>query len=294
MSFLLSTAKVNKAIFFGLLISPTIHSFGQQVVYKSSSLSVSDNTVKKSYATVNPTPEIKNLNKDLLSAPTEVDSKVVIVAKTAPLGLDINYVPFFGGYTKSETQLIDDEIFLKDCDKSFTSRNEASDFFAKMGWQYLEEGQKDQSIHRFNLSWLLNHHNVDAYWGLGVVEYQSGSPSKAIDILTQGLELGENKNYVMMVDLATIYIQMATNKPNAVLEIANAKKLLETSLELQPGYTTAWMQMTLVEILENNIDKAWETFHKGYDISPSEINLSILGELLSRKEDPKKIFKADR
>lgn len=293
MSFLLSKAKVNKAIFFGLLIGPTIHSFGQQVVYKSSSLMVSENAVKKSYATINPTPEVKNLNKDLLSTPTELDSKVVIVAQTAPLGLDINFVPFYGGYIKTETQLIDDEIFLKDCDKSFATRKEASDFFAKMGWQYLEEGQKDQSVHRFNLSWLLNKNNVDAFWGLGVVEYQSGSPSKAIDILTQGLELGENKNYVMMVDLATIYIQMATNQPNAVLEIANAKKLLITSLELQPGYTTAWMQLTLVEILENNIDQAWETFHRGYEISPSEINLSILGELLSRKEDPKNIFKAE-
>jgi tetratricopeptide (TPR) repeat protein len=221
----------------------------------------------------------------------EEEIKAVTTNNMAPLGVDVNFLPLFGGYTKTEAQQVDDYMFLSDCDKSFKSRGDASDFFAKMGWDYLSDGDKNTAINRFNLSWLLNPENIDAYWGLGVIEYQSSSYSNAIKLMTKGIETSKNTNYVLMVDLATVYIKMAINNPNSIVETNIARGLIKDALEIQPRYTAAYMQLTLLNIFENKTDEAWASFHKGNELNSQEINPEILNELLQRKEDPRGIFK---
>ena len=51
------------------------------------------------------------------------------------------------------------------------------------------------------------------------------------------------------------------------------------------------MQLTLVNIIENKLDEAWDSFHQGYELNTKEVNFEILGELLKRKADPKGVFK---
>lgn len=217
--------------------------------------------------------------------------KVVVVSKIAPKGVDINYIPLFGKYEKTEEQQITDEMFKSDCDKEFSSRKAAGDFFNKMAWQYLSEGDKVTAINRFNLSYLLNPDNFDVFWGLGVIEFQDGNFSNAIELMNKGVALSDGKNYVFMTDLATIYIKEAMSKPNAVIECAKAKELLNGAVKIQPQYTPAFVQLTIVNLLENHLDAAWENFHKAYDLNPAELSKEVLIELLSRKGDPKGIFK---
>ena len=217
--------------------------------------------------------------------------KIVIISKTAPVGVDINFLPLFGEYQKSEEQMIDDEIFLSECDKEFSSRKEAATFFNQIAWQYLREGDKPTAIYRFNLSYLLDSTNYDNFWGLGVIEFQEGNYSNAIDLMNRGLSHTDEKNYVFMTDLATIYIKQAIQRPNSVYETGRAKELLNKAIEIQPGYSLAYSQLTIINMLENKLDDAWNNFHKSAELNPLEVNAEILKELLSRKEDPKGIFK---
>lgn len=225
------------------------------------------------------------------SSQEEKVEKVVVVARTAPAGVDINYLPLFGNYEKTETQLVDDELFLSECDREFATRKEAGDFFNKMAWQYLSEGDKGTATYRFNLAWLLNPENFDIYWGLGVIEFQSGNYSNAIDLMNKGLALSDGKNYVFMTDLATVYIKKALGNPHSVIENGKARELLNKAITIQPQYTPAFVQLTIVSLLENNLDAAWENFHKAYELNPAELSREVLAELLSRKDDPKGIFK---
>jgi tetratricopeptide (TPR) repeat protein len=286
-------AKLKKNSFISLLILTSYCGFSQQVLLKSQSMSTSELGVKKTISSVvvNSSPIQQKAKKSTENLSIEDAEKVVIVSKVAPKDVDINFLPLFGGFEKSESQQIEDQMFVSDCDKSFASRTEASEFFSKMAWQYLEEGNKNNAINRFNLSFLLNKKNIDVYWGLGVIEYQSGNFSQAIQLFTEGLQLGKEPNHVLMVDLATVYLQRASQSPNAIFETTKARELLEGAIKVQPSYLTAYMQLTLVEILENKLDAAWEAFYKGFDLSPKEINQEILKELLNRKEDPKGIFK---
>ena len=245
-------------------------------------------------------------NKDLLNAPKVtpastktieatsaevVAEKVVLVPKTAPAGVDINYLPLFGQYEKTEAQLVNDEMFLSECDREFKSRKEAGEFFNKMAWQYLSEGDKSTATYRFNLAYLLEPENIEIYWGLGVIEFQNGNYSQAIDLMNKGLELSDGKNYVFMTDLATVYIKKALGNTYSVIETQKAKDLLNSAIKIQPQYTPAHVQLTIVSMVENDLDAAWAHFHKAYELNPAELSKEVLLELLSRKEDPKGIFK---
>lgn len=286
-------ALVKNIVIVGLCTSLSVALNAQQIVLKSQTVGSSSLVKANGISTEKKTTQTTLLAKPKAesTALLEESAEVVIVNKTAPLGLDVNFVPLFGGYTKSESQQIDDQLFVSDCDKQFKSRTEGSEFFSKMGWDYLADGDKNTAIHRFNLSWLLSPDNVDVYWGLGVIEFQSANFPNAIKLMSKGLEISKEPNYVLMVDLATVYIKTALNNPNSLIESANARNLLSKSLEIQPKYTPAFMQLTLVNIIENKLDEAWDSFHKGYELNAKEVNYEILGELLKRKADPKGIFK---
>ncbi len=218
--------------------------------------------------------------------------KIVIVSKTPPLNVDIYTLPLFGEFEKSVAQKAMDDLFIKECQKEFKSSSEAAQFFSKMAWQYLEEGDKATALTRFNYAWLLDQEQSESYWGLGVLEYQAGNFSNAINLLNKGL-VKSDKNYVMMVDLATVYLKMATQNQNSLFEINEAKTQIQKAIEIQPSYTNAYWQLSALYLIDNQLDKAWEAFHKGYDLNPSEINQELVSELLSKQADPKGIFKKD-
>ncbi len=218
------------------------------------------------------------------------EEKKVTVSKPSPVGVDLNYLPLFGGYEKTEEQLINDELFRSDCDTEFATRIEAAQFFNKMGWQYLKEGDKTTAIYRFNLSYLLNQDNYEVLWGLGVIEYQAGNLENSIALMSKGIQLSEYKNYVFMTDLATIFLQLAINSASPTIETGKAKVLLNKAVIIQPQYTPAFVQLTIAELLEDNLDAAWLYFHKAYSLNPAELSKELLAELLSRKEDPQGVF----
>ncbi len=208
--------------------------------------------------------------------------------KLAPVGVDMKVLPLFGEYQKTEAQQKEDEAFIKMCEKNFTSHSEASDFFSTRAWEYLKDAEIDTAIYRFNLAYLLNDENVDVYWGLGVIAYQKGDIYGAIELMERGNEIGQDPT--LMVDLATLHIELYIAEKK-VENLTKAFNLLEKAIEIQPQLTNAYMQLALSEILNGQIDDAWENFHKGYEIDPEGVNEAILNDLLNRKPDPKGIFK---
>lgn len=227
--------------------------------------------------------------KSLGSGVIETDHEVVLVGKMAPPDVNIYEIPLFGGYQKTLQQMEDDEAFVADCDKNFKTREEASLFFSDMGWQYLSEGSKEMATYRFNLASLLDHKNVDVYWGLGVIEYQKGEYEEAIKLLSQGLYADAQFNVTLMVDLATVHIKcFAENQHSSDLE--RAYKLLDDAKLLAPNFANTYMQLALANLVNGKIDEAWLAFHKGYKIDPKAIDTQILAQLLSQKADPEGVF----
>ena len=166
-----------RSIILSLVVLNSFPILGQQVIFKSESKnssgsdvnvnSTADSNQKKHLKPFEP-KQFESLNKSII----ERDHEVVMVGKVAPEGLNIYEIALFGDYQKTMAQLEEDRIFIEDADRNFENREKASYFFSDMGWQYLSEGSKEMATFRYNLAHLLNPHNVDVFWGLGVIAYQ--------------------------------------------------------------------------------------------------------------------------
>ena len=200
----------------------------------------------------------------------------------------MNVLPLFGERSKTSTQ-IDEEIhFLNDCDRNFASRSEASEFFAARGWDYVSSGQLDTAAYRFNLSWLLNNNNADAYWGLGVVCYQKSQFVDAIRMLRKGSAIDKD-NTVLLTDLATVEIKQYQQKPNDGL-LAEAEEHLQRATTINPN-ALSFQKLSVIYYLKTDYGKAWDYFHQARSYDVSALDLTYLSELLAKQPDPKGVFK---
>ena len=201
----------------------------------------------------------------------------------------VNTLPLFGERPKTATQIGEEIHFLNDCDRNFASRADASDFFAARGWDYIADGQLDTAIYRFNLSWLLNDRNADAYWGLGVVCYQKNQLPDAIRMLKKGLAVADS-NAVLMTDLATVEIKHYQDKANADV-LADAETHLQRAVVISPTNAASYQKLSVVYYLKADYTKAWDYFHQAHSLDLTGIDLAYLNELLAKQPDPKGKFK---
>jgi tetratricopeptide (TPR) repeat protein len=252
----------------------------QQAVFRSQSANIDSYSIPtKSLSTTS------NTKSFVLSRDNQTP---VVKHKYAPKEVNIYLLPLFGEFEKTDAQKAVDAGFLKDCDINFKTRSEASQFFAARAWEYLSEGQRDTATYRFNLAYLLDGENSDAFWGLGVIAYQNEKYAQAIDLMNRGLEIEDN--VTLIVDLSTVYIKCFTVDAEKE-DLEKAFELLNKAINKQPESANALMQLSLAKLLNEEIDEAWERFHQGYELDPDNASIEILEGLLAKKDDPKGVFK---
>ena len=202
---------------------------------------------------------------------------------------DVRFVPLFGSKKKIEEQMLNATEFLIQCDKNFKDRLVASKFFADRGWEYLNEGLLDTATYRFNLCFLLNQENFDAFWGLGSVSYQKGKYEESTKLLRKGLDLSPD-NTILMVDIATVQLACYKEKKNCD-DIDDALRLLEKSLQIDGTNANGWLKYSIAEYQLEHYEKAWEYFHKCRLLDTSFIDTTYVAELLTKQADPMGVFR---
>ncbi|WP_420151707.1 tetratricopeptide repeat protein [Spirosoma sp.] len=237
----------------------------------------SGDSVRQSRTVITPT--------ETVTPSTEISSS----SDTDATHISVNTLPLFGERPKTAAQIGEEIHFLNDCDRNFASRSEASDFFANRGWDYVANGQLDTAAYRFNLSWLLNDRNADAYWGLGVVCYQKNQLPDAIRMLKRGLAVADS-NVVLMTDLATVEIKHYQDKANAEA-LTDAEKHLQRAIGISPANATSHQKLSVVYYLRADYAKAWDYLHQAHHLDLSSLDLGYVNELLAKQPDPKGIFK---
>ncbi len=197
-------------------------------------------------------------------------------------------LPMFGGITKTEQQQKQDEKFLKSCDASFQTRQEASSFFMERGWEYYAEGQIDTAMYRFNLAWLLNQDNGETYWAFGLVSAATNKQDEAITLFEKAL-LYQPKNSLLYSDLASAYLNKYKEK-NKRKYFKNVTKHLEKAIELDARNAFALYSFSEVKYLEKKYADAWTYLHQAREIDMANLNYSYLYDLMDKMPDPKNFF----
>jgi tetratricopeptide (TPR) repeat protein len=197
-------------------------------------------------------------------------------------------LPLFGGLTPEAAQQLVGDKFLRGLEQSFASRAEASQFFARKGYEYLTEGQPDTARYRFNLAWLLDPKNADVYRGLGLLTANS-SVDEAMGLFTQSLALAPN-NAQVLTDLGGLYT-MRYGQTKKAKDLKLADEHLRKALAADPNSTYTWQQLAWVQYYQGDYAQAWESLHKGSSNSLAGVDFELVSNLKEKMPDPKGLYK---
>jgi len=151
---------------------------------------------------------------------------------------NINLLPMYGEQIKCEQQKKIDEQFLKECDKQFKSRTDASDYYVSKGWEYFYKNDFDTSMKRFNQAWLLDKTNADIFWGFGNILGMKKQFKESIPLLEKSIQLNP-KNPKVYESVSTSYGQLFFQTKNVKylnLSIANLKKSVKIDSQNSGAY----------------------------------------------------------
>ena len=207
----------------------------------------------------------------------------------APAPRTARLQPLFGGLTPAQATQVIGEAQLKAIAASFASPAEASIFFATKGFEYLSENQPDTATYRFNLAWLLDPKNADAYRGLGIVASTQPTPDAAIALLGTGLNLAPT-NSLLLSDLGTSHL-IRYGQTKKKKDLTAGLDLLQRATTLSPTNANAWQELARGLFYQEKYAEAWGAVHKGQAISPSSLNFSLISDLLAKLPDPQGTFK---
>jgi len=206
-------------------------------------------------------------------------------AATGPARLQ----PLFGGLSAADATRLFGAAQLDAIAASFGSREEASTFFATKGFEYLSESQPDTATYRFNLAWLLNPRNANAYRGLGIVASTQPTPDAAIALLNQGLALAPADGLILS-DLGTSHlIRYGLTKKKK--DLTTGTELLQRATIIDPTNAIAWQQLARAYFYQEKYPQSWEAVHKGRTSDMSSLDFGLIGELQARQPDPQGVFK---
>ncbi|MBF9141574.1 tetratricopeptide repeat protein [Hymenobacter properus] len=209
-------------------------------------------------------------------------------APAAP-GRPARLQPMFGGLSPAQATQIIGEAQLKAIAASFASTAEASTFFTNKGYEYLRENQPDTAVYRFNLAWLLDPKNAEAYRGMGIVASSEPTPDAAIGLLTKGLALSPS-SAVLMSDLGTSHL-IRYNQTKKKKDLTTGIELLQRATAAEPTNAVAWQELARGYFYQEKYAEAWAAVHKGQALSPTSLDFNLVSDLLAKQPDPQGTFK---
>ena len=197
--------------------------------------------------------------------------------------------PLFGGLTPAQAEQALGSATLGNLAGSFASRAEASRFFSTKGYEYLAENQPDTAAYRFNLAWVLDPANPEAYHGLGIVASSAPTPDQAIGLLRQGLALAPT-NSALLSDLGTSYL-IRYEQTKKKKDLTTGTEFLQQATTQDAANATAWQQLARAYYYQESYAQAWEAVHKGQNNSLSSVDFALVADLLAKQPDPQGTFK---
>ena len=197
--------------------------------------------------------------------------------------------PLFGGLTPAQATQVIGEAQLKAIAASFASPAEASAFFATKGFEYLSENRPDTATYRFNLAWLLDPKNANAYRGLGIVASTQATPDAAISLLTAGLALAPT-NSLLLGDLGTSHL-IRYGQTKKKKDLTAGLDLLQRATTADATNANAWQELARGLYYQERYAEAWAAVHKGQALSSGSLDFGFISDLLAKLPDPQGTIK---
>lgn len=191
----------------------------------------------------------------------------LIFCASFSLADDRNLLPKYGSLPRTKWQKAADDVFISGMDKDYHGDlKKASEDMAARGWQYLAQGNLEDAMRRFNQSWLLDHKNGHALWGMAAIEASAGKFDDSLKLFTEaeksvGKEINFSVDYANALGMAGVelhdnsLVEFAFNRFEYNYEIApqNTRNLQNWAMTLfrLGKYSDAWAKVKLAEATPN-------------------------------------------
>jgi tetratricopeptide (TPR) repeat protein len=186
-----------------------------------------------------------------------------------------------------------DEDFVKQATAAFGSREAASKAWWLQGEKFMNDGNLDFAMRRYNQSWLLNPDNYQPYWGFGRVLGMRNKVDEAIGFLEKAKSLCNDsyQKVALISDLGATYsFKAGTLTSERETEIAHyfelANNYFVESTNLDPAYSGAWLRWAHSLYRQAKYAEAWEKLHTARKLGEKNVE-NFIKQLEQKMPEPK-------
>jgi tetratricopeptide (TPR) repeat protein len=182
----------------------------------------------------------------------------------------IDNIPMYGQPETARPDFLKkaDEEFMQEAVTRFGTRENASKAWFAVAEEFMQKGDLDLAMRRYNQSWLLNPNNYQPYWGFGRVMLQQDKLAEAIKYLEKSKQLVDDQfqKVALLSDLGTAYSYSAqhasssSNEKNRLFKLANQNYSEATTLD--PTYGNGWRRWAMSLYEEGDYPGAWDKVKK--------------------------------
>lgn len=175
--------------------------------------------------------------------------------ETVPSKPRIDNLPMYGQPDIQRPDFLKkaDEDFVRSASNAFGgSRTDASKAWAAEAETFLQKGNLDYAMRRYNQAWLLDPENYKAYWGFGRIALEKDQFDPAIGFFEKAIRLCHDTTQMpaLLSDAATGYSFKAAYLPQAQTQerarfFAKANETFDRSTKLSPKRIAGWRRWAL-------------------------------------------------
>ena len=195
-------------------------------------------------------------------------------------GTRIDNVPMYGQPDVERPAFLKqaDQDFIEKASKGIGSREEASKVWWVQAERFMQEGNLDYAMRRYNQSWLLNPNNYQPYWGFARVSLEKGRVNEAISFLEKAESLIDDQyqKVALLADLGTAYTYKGKESPE-YFEKANGK--FSESIQLEETYPNSWRRWAFSLYEQKAYPSAWEKVIRAQKLGAKPFPSSFLSAL---------------
>jgi tetratricopeptide (TPR) repeat protein len=184
-----------------------------------------------------------------------------------PTGERIDNVPMYGQpeIPRPEFMRRADEEFIASAIAGAGSREKASEMWVTQGDNYLNSGNADFAMRRYNQSWLLNPTNYKSFWGFGRAILEKGKFDESIKHFDHAMALIQDQSQrpALLADFGAAYslkansLPLSESGPRAHFFLL-ANKTFEEAVQLDSTYANTWPSWAMSLYREGHYAEAWK------------------------------------
>ena len=208
-------------------------------------------------------------------------------------GTRIDNIPMYGQPDIERPEMLKkaDEDFIDKAVRGIGSREEASKVWWHEAEKYMNAGNIDYAMRRYNQSWLLDPDNYQPYWGFARVMVAKHQYEESFTYFKKASELINDpyEKPALLSDFAIAYHNKANSLPTTGRNLERAYKriAMQKTTLADPKYPKSWLKWAYSLYSQENYQESWDKIIIAQKLDSSIVPEDFISDLSAKMPEPK-------